>query len=70
MKKGSPERRKILVDWNTTDAPYPKDKTIYQLFEEQVKKTPDNIAVIFEAQKLSYKDLNQKSNQLARLDLL
>ena len=46
MKKGSPERKKILVDWNKTDAPYPKDKTIYQLFEEQVDKTPDNIAVV------------------------
>ena len=62
------ERRKqILVDWNDTKAPYPKDKTIHQLFEEQVKQTPDNIAVVFEDEKLSYKDLNKKSNQLARL---
>ena len=44
-----------------------KIKTIYQLFEEQVNKFPDNIAVIFEDEKLSYKDLNKKSNQLARL---
>ena len=58
------ERRKqILIDWNDTKASYPKDKTIYQLFEQQVKKTPDNMAVIFEDQKLSYKDLNKKSNQ-------
>ena len=62
------ERRKqILIDWNDTKAPYPKDKTIYQLFEEQVKKTPDNIAVVFEDEKLSYKELNKKSNQLAHL---
>ena len=46
---------------------YPKDKTIYQLFESQAKKNPNNIAVIFEDQKLSYKDLNKKSNQLAHL---
>ena len=59
--------KQILVDWNDTSAPYPKDKTIYQLFEEQVKKTPDNIAVIFEDEKLSYKDLNKKSNKLAHL---
>ena len=52
----------------TQPLPYPKDKTIYQLFEEQVNKTPDNIAVvIFEDEKLSYKDLNKKSNQLAHL---
>ena len=62
------ERRKqILIDWNDTTAPYPKDKTIYQLFESQVKKNPNNIAVIFEDQKLSYSDLNKKSNQLAHL---
>ena len=42
------ERKQILVDWNDTKAPYPKDKTIYQLFEEQVDKTPNNMAVIFE----------------------
>ena len=63
------ERRKqILIDWNDTASPYPKDKTIYQLFEDQVNKTPDNIAVIFEDQKLSYKDLNKKSNQLNMLN--
>ena len=61
------ERKKILVDWNDTNALYPKDKTIYQLFESQAKKNPNNIAVIFEDQKLSYKDLNKKSNQLAHL---
>ena len=62
------ERRKqILIDWNDTKSPYPKDKTIYQLFESQAKKNPNNIAVIFEDQNLSYKELNKKSNQLARL---
>ena len=61
------ERKQILIDWNDTSAPYPKDKTIYQLFEEQANKTPNNIALIFEDEKLSYKDLNKKSNQLARL---
>ena len=62
------ERRKqILVDWNDTAAPYPKDKTIHQLFEEQANKTPDNIAVVFEDEQLSYNELNQKSNQLAHL---
>ena len=56
-----------MVDWNDTEAPYPKDKTIYQLFEEQVIKTPNNTAVVFEDSELTYKELNQKSNQLARL---
>jgi len=60
------EYRKIVYDWNKTQAPYPKDKTIHQLFEEQVEKTPDNIAVVFEDKQLTYKELNEKSNQLAR----
>ena len=44
-----------------------KIKLFINYLREQVKKNPDNIAVIFEDQKLSYKDLNKKSNQLARL---
>ncbi|SMO95682.1 amino acid adenylation domain-containing protein, partial [Flavobacterium resistens] len=44
---------------------YPKDKTIIGLFEEQVDKTPDNIAVVFEGVELTYKQLNEKANQLA-----
>jgi surfactin family lipopeptide synthetase B len=60
------EKHKILYDFNNTNVDYPKDKTIVDLFEEQVKKTPDNIAVVFEDQKLTYKELNEKANQLAR----
>ncbi len=59
------EKHKILVEWNNTNAPYPKDKTIHQLFEEQVQKTPDNIAVVYENQELTYRELNEQSNQLA-----
>ena len=59
------ERDKILYEFNDTKIDYPKDKTITQLFEEQVEKTPDNIAVVFENRKLTYKQLNEKSNQLA-----
>ena len=39
---------------------YPRDKTIYQLFEEQVIKTPNNTAVVFEDEKLNYKELKPK----------
>lgn len=59
------EYQQIVIDWNKTDSPYPIDKTIVDLFEEQVKKTPDHIAVTFENKKLTYKELNEKSNQLA-----
>ena len=59
------EKNQILYEFNNTKMDYPKDKTIVQLFEEQVEKTPDNIAVVFEDQKLTYRELNEKSNQLA-----
>jgi len=59
------EYQTIVYDWNKTGAFYPKDKTIHQLFEEQVEKTPDNIAVVFEDKQLTYRELNEKANQLA-----
>ncbi len=59
------EKEKLLYDFNNTYMDYPKDKTISELFEEQVRKTPDNIAVVFENQKLTYKELNEKANSLA-----
>jgi amino acid adenylation domain-containing protein len=60
-----PERQQLLVDWNKTYSDYPKNKCIHQLFEEQVERTPDAIALIFEDQQLSYQMLNTKANQLA-----
>ena len=60
------ERHQLLVEFNNTAAEYPKDKTIHQIFEEQVLKTPDNIALIFEDETMTYAELNAKANQLAR----
>ncbi|WP_291571169.1 non-ribosomal peptide synthetase [Clostridium sp. UBA4548] len=61
------ERNKILYEFNDTKADYPKDKTIHELFEEQVQKTPDNIALVFEENRLTYRELNERANSLARL---
>ena len=61
-----PIYKQIVYQWNQTDRNFPRNKTINQLFEEQVKKTPDNIAVVFGKEKLTFDDLNKKSNQLAR----
>ncbi|MBW4477607.1 MAG: amino acid adenylation domain-containing protein [Tolypothrix brevis GSE-NOS-MK-07-07A] len=60
-----PERQALLVDWNNTATDYPQDKCIHELFETQVEKTPDAVAVVFENQQLSYRELNTKANQLA-----
>ena len=60
----SRERQQLLLEWNDTKTDYPVDKTVHQLFEEQALKTPDNIAVVFEDQSLTYQQLNEKANQL------
>ncbi|HEX6378603.1 MAG TPA: condensation domain-containing protein, partial [Nitrososphaeraceae archaeon] len=57
---------RIIYEWNQTDRDYPKEKTIQELFEDQTAKTPDNIALVYERDELSYAALNAKSNQLAR----
>jgi amino acid adenylation domain-containing protein len=59
------EKHQLLATFNNTAADYPGDKTIIALFEEQVEKTPDNIALIFEATTLTYQELNEISNRLA-----
>ncbi|MBX4267646.1 AMP-binding protein, partial [Clostridium estertheticum] len=61
------EKTRILVDFNDTKAEYPKDKTIYELFEEQVEKTSENIAVVYQEKTLTYRELNEKANSLARI---
>ncbi|MEH1895039.1 MAG: amino acid adenylation domain-containing protein [Nostoc sp.] len=59
------EQHQLLVEWNNTQADYPSDKCIHQLFEEQVARTPDAVAVVFENQHLTYHELNCRANQLA-----
>ncbi|MEH2147515.1 non-ribosomal peptide synthetase [Nostoc sp.] len=54
-----------LQRWNQTQTDYPHDKTLVELFEAQVAKNPDNLALVFESQSLTYQQLNQKANQLA-----
>ena len=59
------EYQKIIYDWNSAEAPYPKNKTIHHLFEEQVEKTPDDVAVVFEDKQLTYRELNRRANKFA-----
>lgn len=60
------EEKDILLNkFNDTKVGYPKDKTIIELFEEQVTRAPNDIAVVFEDKKLTYKELNEKANSLA-----
>ncbi|MEN2401845.1 non-ribosomal peptide synthetase [Flavobacterium sp. MC2016-06] len=59
------EQDKLLIEFNDTQADYASNKTMVDLFTEQVTKTPDNIAIIFEGKQFTYKDLDKLSNQLA-----
>lgn len=59
------ERYQLLVEWNNTQISYPKNLCFHQLFEAQVLQTPDAVAVVFEDRTLTYRELNQRANQLA-----
>src|SRR5690606_4147299 len=61
----APERQQVLVEWNNTRTDYPSETCIHALFEAQAAQHPDAIAVVFEQQQLTYRELNQQANQLA-----
>ncbi len=58
------ELHQLLVEWNNTQVEYPQYKCIHHLFEDQVERTPDAIAVMFENEQITYRDLNSRANQL------
>jgi amino acid adenylation domain-containing protein len=62
---GADELHRLLVEWNATESEYPQDKCIHELFEAQVEKTPEAVAVVFEDRQLTYAELNARANQLA-----
>jgi len=62
----SQERELMLHDWNATDAEYPRQRCVHELFEQQAERTPDAVACVFDGQRLTYRELNQRANQLAR----
>lgn len=60
------EYTQIVIEWNATKRDYPYERCLHQLIEAQVRQTPDTPAVIFEGEQLSYRQLNEQANQLAR----
>lgn len=61
------DRQTLIYKFNETKANYPKDKTIHEIFEQQAKKMPDHVAVVYEDKQLTYRQLNERANQLARV---
>ncbi|MBN3927684.1 amino acid adenylation domain-containing protein, partial [Nostoc sp. NMS4] len=59
------ERQQLLIELNNTQTDYPRQACIHQLFEAQVESTPDAVAVVFQNEQLTYRELNSRANQLA-----
>ncbi|WP_445299506.1 amino acid adenylation domain-containing protein [Microcoleus sp. B3-A4] len=59
------QQHQLLVEWNNTQTDYPNQTCIHQLFEAQVERTPNAVAVVFENEQLTYQQLNYRANQLA-----
>ena len=60
------ERAQMLRDWNNTRTTYAQDSCVDELFESQVERTPESIAVSFQDEQLTYRELNNRANQLAQ----
>jgi amino acid adenylation domain-containing protein len=59
------EREQLLVEWNRTRSDYPREQSIHELFERQVGLAPEQTAVVFEEEQLSYEELNWRANRIA-----
>ncbi len=61
----SVELQQMLVEWNRTEAAYPKDRPLHHLIEEQAARTPDKVAAIFAERELTYRQLEERAGRLA-----
>jgi amino acid adenylation domain-containing protein len=59
------EKHQLLIEWNDTQTEYPADLCIHEIFEQQVERLPDAVAIMFENTQLTYRQLNTRANQLA-----
>ena len=59
------ERKQVLVEWNDTRADFATDICVHQLFEQQARRNPEAIAVVFEEEQLTYRELNERADELA-----
>jgi amino acid adenylation domain-containing protein/non-ribosomal peptide synthase protein (TIGR01720 family) len=59
------EARRIIHEWNATEAAYERDVCMHQLFERQVERAPDAVALVSDRERLSYRELNERANQIA-----
>lgn len=60
------DERRLLAEWNQTEAEYPRERCVHHLFEEQAARTPEVVALVFGEQRLTYRELNTRADALAR----
>nr|6P1J_A Chain A, Txo2 [Eleftheria terrae]6P1J_B Chain B, Txo2 [Eleftheria terrae] len=63
---GEAERHRLLVEWNDTAREHPRTVCVHELFEQQVERSPEAVALVYEGQQLSYRELDRQANRLAR----
>src|SRR5207248_7476543 len=59
------QRQQLLVQWNATQTSWSEERCLHELFEAQVARTPEAVALVYEGTQLSYRELNRRANQLA-----
>ncbi|HEU4456215.1 MAG TPA: amino acid adenylation domain-containing protein, partial [Longimicrobium sp.] len=62
---GPEERARVVVEWNRTERPFPREACIHELFEAQVRRTPGAAALVWGAEQLTYRELDARANRLA-----
>ncbi|MGK4003929.1 amino acid adenylation domain-containing protein [Sorangium sp. So ce1036] len=62
---GEPERRRVVTAWNATERAYPGERLVHELFEAEAERAPDAVALVFGEQRLSYRELDARANQVA-----
>src|SRR5207302_5437400 len=60
------EQRQLFVQWNSTQADFPRDKCVHELFEAQVERTPNAVALVYRKEEVSYRELDNQANRVAR----
>ncbi|HLL48505.1 MAG TPA: amino acid adenylation domain-containing protein, partial [Longimicrobiaceae bacterium] len=62
---GPEERARVVVEWNRTERPFPREACIHQLFQAQARRTPDAVALVWGAEEMTYRELDARANRLA-----
>src|SRR5262249_44811643 len=60
------ERARLVYQWNDTESVYPQQLLVHELFERQVERSPEAVAIVYEGEEITYAELNRRANETAR----